>query len=795
MKLQWKILLPIIVLFVVVLSASAYISYKRSADVLEENTIAGMKGEAEALKRMTASVLGESARGVERVAGEGDLHRFYESDIENEENGKAFAAWLELQMKSYPDISRFNVFNMEGRIVSSSNPAVIGQDFKSRPYFQVPAREGKSFVSAPFKSTITGQGVIIVSSPVKRGNAVIGVVNATIDLPGYFEAAIKPVKIADHGYAYAMDTAGVIVAHPDPKWVFNDAMPAAEAYRQMAAAPDGVMEFVNNLGVESFAFHVKDPFSGMVLVVQADRDDVFEKLGALAQSSIIVALIGIAIGIIVLLCIVRPIVNALKRGVSYATEIAAGKLDGQLLVHRKDEIGTLADALRGIPESLKAIIAEYSRLENDLVYGDIKVQGDASRFSGDFANLMRGTNATLSRYQLILDSLTSPVVVLDKELHITYMNDAGRAIGGNDYLHKRCGEVMAREDDGTANDALAKAAKSLAPASGETVAHPQGRRFDISYTAIPFKDKNGKLAAVLQLITDLTSIKSTQRTILDVASQAQDISERVASASEQLSAQVEQVSKGSDVQRDRAGSTATAMEEMTSTIVEVARNAGEASHQGESTRAKAAEGSSLVSKVVAAINQVNVVASALQENMQHLGQQAESIGSVMNVISDIADQTNLLALNAAIEAARAGEAGRGFAVVADEVRKLAEKTMTATTEVGSSIKGIQSSTAANIERVSEAAEGVKNATELATVSGEALSEIQQLVSTNSELVASIATAAEEQSATAEEINRSIDDINRVAGETAAGMEESAAAVRDLSEMARQLKDLLDRLRQ
>ena len=203
------------------------------------------------------------------------------------------------------------------------------------------------------------------------------------------------------------------------------------------------------------------------------------------------------------------------------------------------------------------------------------------------------------------------------------------------------------------------------------------------------------------------------------------------------------------------------MTEMNATVLEVARSAGEASEQSDKTREKADDGAKLVNQVVNSINMVNQVAVTLQNNMQELGSQAESIGGVMNVISDIADQTNLLALNAAIEAARAGEAGRGFAVVADEVRKLAEKTMSATHEVGSGIKAIQQSTRVNIDEVGSAVTSITEATGLANSSGRALGEIVALAPANSAVVASTATAAEEQSAKSEEINRAIGETHTI----------------------------------
>ena len=282
--------------------------------------------------------------------------------------------------------------------------------------------------------------------------------------------------------------------------------------------------------------------------------------------------------------------------------------------------------------------------------------------------------------------------------------------------------------------------------------------------------------------------------MLQVARQASEISSRVAAASEELSAQVEQVSRGAEMQRARVESTASAMTEMNSTVLEVARSAGQASEQSDVTRGRAQSGSDLVGQVVKSIHTVNMVAENLQHNMQELGTQAESIGGVMNVISDIADQTNLLALNAAIEAARAGEAGRGFAVVADEVRKLAEKTMSATHEVGTNITAIQHSTRTNIDEVAKAVTSVTEATGLAQSSGDALKEIVSLAETSSSVVASIATAAEEQSATSEEINRAIDEINQVVGETTEGMLQSSAAVQELSQMAQELRRVMDGLK-
>lgn len=279
-----------------------------------------------------------------------------------------------------------------------------------------------------------------------------------------------------------------------------------------------------------------------------------------------------------------------------------------------------------------------------------------------------------------------------------------------------------------------------------------------------------------------------------IAERADAIAERVASAAEELSAQTEQVSRGAELQRERMSETATAMDEMNATVLEVARNAGDASQSADSAKNKAEEGATIVSQSVEAISLVDSLTHELAENMQALGTQADAIGQIMSVITDIADQTNLLALNAAIEAARAGDAGRGFAVVADEVRKLAEKTMGATQEVGNSIHAIQDATKRNMTSTEQAAEAVRKATDLAEHSGSALQEIVELVESSSSQATNIATASEEQSSASEEIGGAVMEVTRIVDETTEGVVESSRAVQELAAMSTELRELIAELR-
>ncbi|SKA94679.1 methyl-accepting chemotaxis sensory transducer [Paucidesulfovibrio gracilis DSM 16080] len=302
-------------------------------------------------------------------------------------------------------------------------------------------------------------------------------------------------------------------------------------------------------------------------------------------------------------------------------------------------------------------------------------------------------------------------------------------------------------------------------------------------------------AALAETREQERKVKRLLETMRDISTNAEEIAHQVSAASEELSAQVVQVSRGAEVQDQRTTETATAMEEMTTTVLEVARNSATTAEVAEQTRAEANAGNEIVDKAVSSIREVADSSNRLRTDMLDLGERAEGISKIMNVITDIADQTNLLALNAAIEAARAGEAGRGFAVVADEVRKLAEKTMDATKEVGQAITRMQESAHVNLESVAQSTKTANRAAQLAEQSGRALSDIVSLAEQTSDQVRSIATAAEEQSATSDEINRAVEDIRRIAGETSQGMGDAASATSELARLSQQLLSLIERLNQ
>nr|WP_321514401.1 methyl-accepting chemotaxis protein [uncultured Pseudodesulfovibrio sp.] len=249
----------------------------------------------------------------------------------------------------------------------------------------------------------------------------------------------------------------------------------------------------------------------------------------------------------------------------------------------------------------------------------------------------------------------------------------------------------------------------------------------------------------------------------------------------QLDNATTKASDGASRQQQIVASAVSATEQMNSAVGETAENAAAAASGAEFVMEQATSGAAIVANTRDAIGAVSKNSQVLVESVAGLGSQAHGVGTIMGVISDIADQTNLLALNAAIEAARAGEAGRGFAVVADEVRKLAEKTMEATRNVGLAIEGIQQQVAQTIEGVQGMAGLADDAAALADESGSALEKIVTHSGASAVQISAIAAAAHQQSVSCEEVNRTIFEIHTISSDTEQGMAEAAGAVNLLSE--------------
>ncbi|OEU67993.1 MAG: chemotaxis protein [Desulfovibrio sp. S3730MH75] len=592
-----------------------------------------------------------------------------------------------------------------------------------------------------------------------RGNIVSVIFVGRKIITPAFEKSVNAANVGGKGYATIFNEKGDVLLHPTIK---GKSLKDLALWEDFKNTTHGLVKY-NYKGTDKVAYIAKfAPWKWSFAFTMNESEMSHGVDKKIFMTNVIIAVVALGVSIFVLMLLIRFTTRPLKNLSEFTAKVSEGNYDSELEYGVDDVIGQTIT-------SVKAMVFE---LKNKL------------GFSGG-----------------LLNGLTLPCVVVDLDEKITFINQRmldqfGYSGSYGDYIGKPVRNIMKNIEITSSIANCINQDKNFSDIEISATTE-QGRTFYVVVDTAPLHDLDQKLIGAFLIMNDVTTIKENEQAIQAqndkvsvTANEADDISDQLSSAADELSAQVEESRRGAETQQERASETATAMEEMNSTVLEVARNASEASENAKVTKDKALEGQNLVEQVVVSIKSLETNSEELRVSMEQLGGQTESIGAVMNVITDIADQTNLLALNAAIEAARAGEAGRGFAVVADEVRKLAEKTMDATKQVGEAISSIQNSTRTNITATDKAVEEIVESADLVAKSGKALDEIVHMVETSADQIHGIATAAEQQSATSEEINRATEEINQISAESAQATEQSAEAIEEVANLASQIKNLI-----
>ena len=671
-------------------------------------------------------------------------------------------------MNHHPEFLVFYFFDTKGIItfgISAPEKRISGIDISSRDYYKAIMSGQNRYVSDVAESKVDGRQFFSIVREISEGGKRLGAMAVAVNWKEYKKNIVDSIKIATDGYVYMSNKAGQSISHPDPKFEFKQDLTGFDFMQTVLKSQKGLLNYTYQ-GLDKVMYYDTVPSTGWYMIGAVYESDLGSEATHQRSILIVAGVVLILLLTVAIILAARSLVIApVKLLMDYTLRVSKGELQAELKGKFRYELEQLADNIRKMVRELKIRLG--------------------------FA-------------QGVLKGITVPCMVTDKEHRITWVNEDMLKIVGRDCDIEACFEMNIGEliwNDANRETLTDRALNERKRLHNESeYINPKGKKWIVDVTSTPFYDLDGELLGAIANWYDLTELRTRQQEvqaanerIVRTAREARHVADQVTETAARLSSVIDQAAQGADGQQERTTTTATAMDEMNATVMEVARNASEAAGNAEEAKSQARSGTQVVEKVKSSIGKVTAQTSSLQNTMQELGTQADSIGGVIATINDIADQTNLLALNAAIEAARAGEAGRGFAVVADEVRKLAEKTMAATKEVGAQISAIQSGVKLGIDASEIMNDSVQDANNLSSDAQNALGSINQVSELTATGIGSIATAAEQQSSTSEEITRSIEDVTRIASETAQGMTEARTAVERLAEQADSLNNLMRQL--
>lgn len=490
-------------------------------------------------------------------------------------------------------------------------------------------------------------------------------------------------------------------------------------------------------------------------------------------------------------------------GLDYLLTLARSNKDTDAFKYLGGELKKRADEEQKI---IFALTEERVAVAQNICDGNTELAGSAINLMAVFISL--GVLIALGLGFVIARVISRPIQLLDQaatkvaagDVTQTVTNNAKDETGhltasfnimvGN--IKKTLDEVRIAGDEARTAMHKAKNLQAESEAQGhylsrsvETILQ-QINRFAEGYLVIHLESErtDDDIALLYQ------GFSTAAHNICTMVVQVSEAVETTASATAQIAASIEEMSTGAAQQSEQASNVAAAVLEMTSNIIQSNKAMSLAVQKANLAEERAKSGGDVVVQTIEGMNKIAEVVQKSATTVMELGKSSEEIGEIVQVINDIADQTNLLALNAAIEAARAGEQGRGFAVVADEVRKLAERTAEATKQIGSMIKRIQRETSGAVSAMKLGTDEVENGKLLADKAGNSLKEIITISNDVQTIISQLAGASAEQETTSEDISRNIQNISNVAIETNRAIEQVAHATDDLARLTMILQELL-----